>query len=299
MNDRISTREQCGGSLDAHVEEFFTNGYTVVPGVFTEDEVATFLAANERIVQKVRSTPERFVGSRYTARQDGQVDTWGVNNIFMPDLYEPELAKIFGHHGFMEPVHAILGPRLRFWSAHSLWSPHHVDYELNWHKDNHEHEHYDPDGKPRHVQFNVCLSEDNSFHAIPGSHRRPLTDRERAEIETLGTGRMPGEVVVDCRPGDVIYMNYHMVHRGSCRAGVFRRTLHMNVQSQEEPTGGQTSLTWMRDPEYLDGVEPALAALMRNAIAWDDSHPIGRAEARRRMRVRQDVRRHVAGPSGQ
>ncbi|MFB6875328.1 phytanoyl-CoA dioxygenase family protein [Streptomyces sp. NPDC001890] len=282
--------------MDHHVTEFLTEGFTVVRAVFTEEEVADFLIANERIVAKVRTDPTRYVGTRYTARDDDLLDTWGVNNIFQPGLYEPELARAFGNQRFMEPAVRILGPNLRFWSAHTLWSPEHVDYELNWHKDNYEHEHFSPDGTPRHVQFNVCLTEDSSFRAVPGSHRRPLTAMEREQIEAFGTGPLPGEVVVHCRPGDVIYMNYHMVHRGSCAARTHRRTLHMNVQSMEEPTGGQTSWTWVREPGYLDGVEPALAVLMRRAIEWDDRHPISRAEARRRMRVRRDIRHQITGP---
>lgn len=281
--------------LERHHQELLTEGFTIVRGVFDRAEVAVMYEANERIVAKVRADPQRYVGTRYTCREPGAVDTWGVNNIFSPELYEPALAATFGNERFMALSHRVLGDRLRFWSAHTLWSPQRVAYELNWHKDNHEIDHHHPAGHPRHVQFNVCLTEDHSFRALPGSHRRPVTPQEREVIESYGTGPMPGEVVAHCAPGDVVYMNYHMIHRGSCSPGVHRRTLHMNVQSQDEPTGGQTSYGYMRDPEYLARVEPALAALMRSAIEWDDSHPISRAEARRRMRVRGVVRAHTAG----
>ncbi|MFH8566368.1 phytanoyl-CoA dioxygenase family protein [Streptomyces sp. NPDC017988] len=289
-------------TLEAHVERFAVQGYTVVRDVFTPDEVAGMLAASERVVGKVRADPSAFGAPtvpRYTNRVEGAVDTWGVDNMFAPNLYEPELGAVFGHRKFMEFSHAVLGPNLRFWAAHLLWSPEFMPYELNWHKDNHEHEHFEPNGKPRHVQFNVCLTDDKSFRAIPGSHRRPLTEVEREAVYARSTGPLPGEVQVECGPGDVIYMNYHMLHRGSCAPDQFRRTLHMNVQSMEEPTGGQTSYSYMRHPGYLDGIDPALAALMRNSIEWDDSHPIDRAEARRRMRVSHDLRRSTAGPVGE
>jgi hypothetical protein len=194
--------------------------------------------------------------------------------------------------------YAMLGPDLRFWSAHMLWSPQMTAYDLAWHKDNHENDHYDPAGRPRHVQFNVCMAYDYSFRAIPGSHRRPMTDVERESVKTLSTDPLPGEVRVECGPGDVIYMNYHMLHRGACEPDYFRRTLHMNVQSMNEPTGGQTSYSFMREPGYLDGVDPALAGLMRKSIEWDDAHPIDRAEARRRMRISHDLRRSTAGAGG-
>lgn len=187
----------------------------------------------------------------------------------------------------------ILGNHLRFWSAHALWSPEHVDYELNWHKDNFE-EHFDPTGATRHVQFNVCLTPDSSFMAVPGTHRRQLSQGEQKAFDDKLIGPLPGAVTVDCEAGDVIYMNYHTLHRGSCSAGGTRRTLHMNVQSMAEQSGGQVTWGYMREPEFLAQVQPGLRRLMQRAVEWDDSHPIDRVEARRRMRVRHDVRKHIA-----
>ena len=116
----------------------------------------------------------------------------------------------------MEFPRAVLGDDLRFWAAHTLWSPQLVNYELSWHKDNYENGHYDPSGRSRHVQFNFCLTADDSFRAIPGSHRRPMTDQEHTVVEAHATGPLAGEVIVPCQAGDVLYMNYHMIHRGSC-----------------------------------------------------------------------------------
>lgn len=287
-----TTTAQDQNLLDHHLEEFVDQGFTVMRGVFSAGEQERYLTANERIVAKVRADPQRY-GTRFTARSEDLVDTWGVNNIFQPDLYEPELAAIFDHEGFMAFPRFVLGQHLRFWSAHSLWSPQHVDYELNWHKDNYE-THFDPTGATRHVQFNVCLTPDSSFKAVPGTHRRPLTEEEQKAFDDQSTGPLPGAVPVDCGAGDVIYMNYHMLHRGSCSTTAHRRTLHMNVQSMAEQTGGQVTWGYMRDPEYLAAVRPGLRRLMRRAVDWDDSHPVDRAEVRRRMRVRHDVAKHIA-----
>ncbi|MGW7466974.1 phytanoyl-CoA dioxygenase family protein [Streptomyces xantholiticus] len=285
-------------SLEAHLVRFAVQGFTVARGVFTPDEVSGMLAASERVVSKVRADPSSFGAPtvpRYSNRTEGAVDTWGVDNMFAPRLYEPELGAVFGHEKFMAFSHAVLGPDLRFWAAHLLWSPEKTTYQLGWHKDQHENDHYDPTGKSRHVQFNVCLTDDKSFRAVPGSHRRPMTDAEREAVSADSSAALDGEVRVECSAGDVIYMNHHMLHRGSCEPGQVRRTLHMNVQSMDEETGGQTSYSYMREPGYLETVDPALAALMRKAIEWDDNHPIDRAEARRRMRISHDLRRSTAG----
>jgi ectoine hydroxylase-related dioxygenase (phytanoyl-CoA dioxygenase family) len=285
-------------TLEAHVDEFRAQGYTVRRGVFSTDEIARMLEGCERVIAKVRANPSAHV-ARYTSRAEGAIDTWGVDNIFRPELYEPTLGAVFASEKFMEFNHAVLGPNLRFWAAHLLYSPESTAYELAWHKDGYENEHYDPAGRSRHVQFNVCLADDKSFRAIPGSHRRPLTEDELGAAKADSSRPLDGEVQVECEAGDVIYMNFHMLHRGSCVPGHFRRTLHMNVQSMEELTGGQTSYSYMREPGYLDTVDPALAALMRKAIEWDDNHPIDRIEARRRMRVRHDLRRSTSGATAE
>jgi hypothetical protein len=278
--------------LRAHLDEFTDQGFTVIRGVFSASEIERYLAANERVVDKVRNNP-RDHSSRYTSRDEGSIDTWGVNGLFSPGLYEAELAAIFDHDPFMTFPRFVLGNHLRFWSANTLWSPEKVDYELYWHKDNFD-THFDTTGSARHVQFNICLTPDTSFKIVPGTHRRPLDEDEAYQVKNGLTGPLPSAVSVDCNAGDVIYMNYLAIHRGSCKAGVFRRTLHMVIQSMAEQTGGQTSFTYMREPGYLNGLQPGLRELMTNAIKWDDSHPIDRAEARRRLRISHDVRRHNA-----
>lgn len=281
--------------LERHYREMINDGYTVSKTVFSESEVAGMLSAFERLMKKVRTKPESFEGTRYTSREARFEDTWGVSNIFVPELYEPALASIFGHPRFMAPIHRILGSDLRFWSAHGLWSPEKVDYELNWHKDNYETDYYLTSGRPTHVQFNVCLTDDSSFRVIPGSHRRPISDSEREAIESKWTGQMPGEVAVRCEPGDVVYFNHHAIHRGTCSAKETRRTLHMRLQRRDEPTGGGTSLGYMREQRFIEMVEPALASLMRSLIEWDDAHPITKPEAIRRLMIRRGIRTHEAG----
>lgn len=279
---------------DAQVNAFRTNGFVLVRSLFSPAEVAPALAAVEVLRETVRADPANHP-TRYTSRAPDHIDTWGVNHIFAPEHYDDRLARILAHPALLGFVHHVLGPRLRFWTAHALWSPDRVDYELNWHKDNGEHDHYEATGRPTHVQFNVCLAEDAAFRVVPGSHRRPLTEAERDEIDRLGTGELPGEVVVPCAPGDVLFVNHHTVHRGSCAAGGFRRTLQMNLQAADEPVGGHTSWTFMREPDYLEMVHPALREMMRRTIEWDDAHPLSRAEARRRLRSGRELRMHDAG----
>jgi len=272
----------------AQAEAFHRDGFVRIPGLFSPAEVAPALAALEELRATVLARPEKHA-VRYSSRPPGPIDVWGVSNIMTPGLYDDRLAEVLAHPGLLGFVQEVLGPRLRFWTAHALWSPEMVDYELSWHKDNEEHEYYEASGRPTHVQFNVCLTADDAFRVVPGSHRRPLTDAEREEIGRLGSGELPGEVLVPCEAGDVLFFNHHAVHRGSCENGGPRRTLHMNLQAANEPVGGQTSWKFMREPGYLETVHPTLREMMRRTIEWDDAHPISRAEAMRRLRSKRDI----------
>jgi ectoine hydroxylase-related dioxygenase (phytanoyl-CoA dioxygenase family) len=284
--------------LTDHVREFRELGYTVVADAFGEGAVAELTRALTAVRAKVLTAPESFE-TRYTSRDAAQgIDTWGVSHIFAPELYHDAFGAVFENPALMGFAHAVLGAELRFWAAHALWSPERVDYELNWHRDNEEHDHYSPTGSSTHVQFNVCLTDDASFRTVPGSHRRPLIEPEWRQVTTSGHAPLPGEVTVSCRRGDVLFMNHHVLHRGSCPAGRPRWALHMNLQARDEPTGGRTSYRFMRQPGYLDRMRPVVRGLMENSIAWDDAHPMSMTEMRRLMRRRTAIKSHDAGPRG-
>ncbi|GAB2640210.1 phytanoyl-CoA dioxygenase family protein [Nocardia goodfellowii] len=283
--------------MNQYVRAFVDQGFVLVPGMLDESTLGRWRAAVDRTAATVRAAPDAYE-SRYTMRTEEKSDTWGVSHIFDPALYDAVFSEVFDHPALMGFVHEVLGERLRFWSAHALWEPTSVNYELNWHKDNMETERYAPDGRSTHVQFNVCLTADDCFRVVPGSHRRPLTDAERAEVDSNGTGSLPGEVVVRSLPGDVLFMNHHALHRGSGVAGVVRRTLHMNLQAADEPTGGHTSWRFMRHEGYLQRMSPTVRALMENTVAWDDAHPLPIAEVVRRRRASRYIKKHDARAAG-
>lgn len=279
--------------MSDQLDAFIRDGLTILHGVFSDDETAELRSAFTRVVDKVNADPERYE-ARYTLRENGEADTWGVNHIFAPDLYEPALSRILEKPAIMDFAKAILGERLRFWGGHALWAPTKTDYELNWHRDFGDDDVYIEAGGDTHLQFNVCLLPDDCFRAIPGSHLRPLTAEEGHQQRVKGIAALPGEVVARCRPGDVLMMNAHTLHRGSCGVGRPRQTVHLSLQPFDEPTGGHTSWRYMRTEGYLDGLPPTMRELMRNAIAWDDAHPLSLAEARRRLRTSRDIKRHRA-----
>ena len=98
-----------------------------------------------------------------------------------------------------------------------------TDFELYWHRDDsrpdvtpEEEERQlkekSPQGLQVHAQYNIALFEDASLIVVPGSHRRVRTDTERnvAPYEP----NLPDQLVVELRPGDAVFYDCNILHRG-------------------------------------------------------------------------------------
>ncbi|OLE22647.1 MAG: hypothetical protein AUG49_18315 [Catenulispora sp. 13_1_20CM_3_70_7] len=258
--------------MRTHPRRFAEDGYTVVSGLIGQEELADLSRALEETVRRVNRDPEAYL-TRYTVKSDD---------------------RLFENKALMDLVEEVMGGPLRFWAEHALWSPELVDYDLNWHRDFGDDDRHDPEGRSTHVYINICLADDECFHVIPGSNRRPLTEPELVQQRTMGFDPLPGEVVVRCRPGDVLLMNGHAFHRGACPVGVFRRTLHIALQPVDEPVGGHGSWKFMREEGFLDTMAPTVREMMRRAIEWEDANPLPLHESMRRMRISKRHQLHQA-----
>lgn len=281
------------GTMKSYLKDFTSDGFAIIPRVLAEDQLAALRVAFGRVQAKVNDFPDAYE-TRYTINDSFTVDTWGVNHVFSPELYEDAFGDILEQSMIMDFARGALGEQLRFWGGHALWAPRSVRYELNWHRDFGDHDFFRSTGESTHVQFNACLLADACFRVIPGSHRRPLTSTESHEQVTKGASELPGEMVVRCEAGDVLFMNAHALHRGSCDVGIPRQTMHYSLQSFGEPTGGHSSWRFMRAPGYLDRMPPTVRELMRHSIEWDDAHPLSMAESLRRRRASREIRSHHA-----
>ncbi|MFF2154412.1 phytanoyl-CoA dioxygenase family protein [Paenibacillus chitinolyticus] len=259
------------------VKQFYELGYLILPKIISADLIDRLKQALEQTREKVNQTPTEY-NARLITKQGEVSDTWGVNNIFSPQLYDRCYDDIMSEDKILKPIQDLIGKELRFWGAHALWSPQQNDYELYWHRDMVTPEIYEPTGKPNHVQCNIPTFIDNCFHVIPGSHRRPPTEQELTQMKNGESNELPNEVVVTCFPGDVLLMNAWTIHRGVCSFNQIRRTMHFCLQPKNELYGGKASPSWMRDKTYLNSLNDSTRELMRNLINWDDEHPLSHDE---------------------
>ncbi|KAI0863929.1 phytanoyl-dioxygenase family protein [Xylaria cubensis] len=77
------------------------------------------------------------------------------------------------------------------------------------------------------TQWNLSLYPDDSLIVVPGSHVRVRTPQERAASPR--EPNMPGQLVVHLDPGDVVFYDNNILHRGVYSADKERMSLHGTV----------------------------------------------------------------------
>ncbi|KAI0459147.1 phytanoyl-dioxygenase family protein [Xylaria acuta] len=77
------------------------------------------------------------------------------------------------------------------------------------------------------TQWNLPLYPDDSLIVVPGSHVRVRTPQERAASPR--EPNMPGQLVVRLDPGDVVFYDNNILHRGVYSASKERMSLHGSV----------------------------------------------------------------------
>ncbi|CAJ2505149.1 Uu.00g125430.m01.CDS01 [Anthostomella pinea] len=78
-----------------------------------------------------------------------------------------------------------------------------------------------------HTQYNLALYPDSSLIVIPGSHARPRTEAER--VPDPYAPALPGQLVVYLEPGDIVFYDNNILHRGVYDCTKERMSLHGSV----------------------------------------------------------------------
>jgi ectoine hydroxylase-related dioxygenase (phytanoyl-CoA dioxygenase family) len=277
-------------------ETFAREGYLIVKGILSPQEVADLKPAAEALRDRVRR--ERPSGTRYwTGQRDRQalsdaelgLASWGINEITRPDFLVPEMVDVLGQER-VDGVLQELVDQPRAWGLKMLWTPKLVGYDLGWHRDQMKADFYDYiQYKPQpqdHVQFNLALNDDDCFLVVPGSHRRSLTDEEWRSQREEPNARLPGEVVAELGPGDILFMDAHTLHRGRSAVDGDRLTLHYSVQAQWvplRPWGEPEHFDWIASDAFLNKLSPKTRPYyerLRTAERTDDPLCFAREAAR-------------------
>ncbi|GAB1316003.1 hypothetical protein MFIFM68171_06213 [Madurella fahalii] len=249
-----------------HLTSLRRDGYVIIPSILSAQDLSTLRDAASRLTEIARTGawPHiRTVGKQFppwdASLVPAQTGIWGVQHLLHPSLPVPQSDRdAFARAYFAPPLLGVAKELLGLPAGREgdealvmellnmLVRPDGArGFALRWHRDDipssatpdEEAERLgvrrdDDDGGGGdkvflHTQWNLPLFEDDSLIVVPGSHRRVRTAVERAADPY--EDQLPGMVRVKLRPGDVVFYDNNILHRGVYEAGKERMTLHGSV----------------------------------------------------------------------
>lgn len=228
--------------ISPYLSQLDRDGFVVIRSIVGNQQLETLRAASTRAAELARlgQWPHvRTVGKQFppwdssAAKTDG---IWGVQHLMNPDFPGHEL---FTELYFSEEILGIVKQLLQCDDEHLVMELFNMlvrpdkDFELRWHRDDIPSEATPEEemkrlGEPAwHAQYNFALWEDDSLVLVPGSHKRPRTDVERAADPFEKS--LPDQMVVKLEPGDIAFYNNNILHRGVYSSKKERMTLHGSV----------------------------------------------------------------------
>ena len=216
------------------------DGFVVVKSIVGPERLEALRAASRRVEQLARrgEWPHiRTVGKQFPPWQfDADRGIWGVQHLMNPALPGSQLfADLYFSDEVLRIVRELLGcddDALVMELFNMLVRPD-SHFALRWHRDDipaeaSPAEEMDRLARPAfHAQYNFALWQDESLVLVPGSHKRPRTDVERAADPYQDA--LPGQLVVRLEPGDIAFYNNNILHRGVYDCTRDRVTLHGSV----------------------------------------------------------------------
>jgi hypothetical protein len=258
--------------MDIDREQYARDGY-VIRDVLPADDLAALREAADALMARPALASQR---------------KFHYLSILVPALDARALHRAIHLPAVLETVEALLGPDLRLDNAALLAAEPGVVYTQGWHRDvlqvpqdQIDERMFSADWFHNNVQLNLALTEDRCFWAVKGSHRRPNTEAERAtfggsrHMSPVGAAMPDGEVIA-LKPGQAVFYNNNLIHRGFADpVQTRRRTLHLGYHTATRPPtwhfyGLQTeALT----PEYLSSLEPTVRTMLEAHLARRAAFP--------------------------
>ena len=223
------------------LERLNRDGFVVIPSVLTPEQLTSLREACQKSVSlaragkwpHVRTLPKQFPPWPASGPNPAAEGIWGVQGVMHPDMPGHEtFIKTYFSDAVISPTKELLqcGDDDLVMELFNLLIRPDRDFELRWHRDDipataTAEEELERLNKPAFsAQWNLALYDDASLIVVPGSHRRARTDVERNADPY--EKEIPDQLLVKLKPGDVVFYNNNILHRGKYNSSVERMTLH-------------------------------------------------------------------------
>lgn len=292
-------------SATPHLDALQRDGYVVVPNLLGKYMLLAQKAASKYVTDGARQGKWpyiRTVGKQYPPwpkwEKGDHHNIWGVQHLLHPDMsVRDTFAELYFSDEVLDVVKELVGlkddpqadDKLVMELFNLLVSPsENKDFELEWHRDDvrpdvspEDEERLlaekSPGGSQLHAQYNIALFEDASLIVVPGSHKRIRTETERNADPYEPD--MPNQLVVELQPGDAVFYNSNILHRGTYKGVQYgkelgRMTLHGSVGLAGHGTERARQVLqhsvgdWVdrADFAFMEGAKGARAEAMRKRL---------------------------------
>lgn len=222
----------------SYLDSLKRDGFVRIPNVLSKEQIEELRAAAHRSVDLARNGKWPYI--RTLPKQfppwgtDPSEGIWGIQHLMNPELPDHTL---FTASYFNDTVRSVVKELLEddnnenlVMELYNMLIRPDNDFSLRWHRDDvpptaTAEEEVERLSEPAwHAQWNLPLYPDRSLIVVPGSHNRARTDAERNADPYAD--ELPDMKVVDMQPGDVIFYDNNILHRGVYDSSVERMTLH-------------------------------------------------------------------------
>lgn len=297
---KISSKNEVAGldrpSTQSYLEDLQQDGFVLIPSLLPPHLLLAAQATSKYLVSRartggfwphVRTVPKQYPPWPKFESPDQKLNIWGVQHLLHPELHRLRdvYAEIYFANEILSVVRQLLAdPKTMVPVDDSdvvmelfnlLISPaQNHDFELEWHRDDIKPDvtpetearllaEKTPGGRQLHAQYNLALFEDESLIIIPGSHRRVRTEAERS---AGAYDEIPGQMTVKLKPGDVVFYDSNILHRGTYKGiddttQLGRMTLHGSVGLQGFGEERSRQVLQHGVGEWIDKEEAAFSAI--------------------------------------
>lgn len=208
MSEAVSVKAGGAASTisDAMQALFNKQGYVIFKNVIERSTLLAAQAAYQRMLRKV----ERGIYP-YCRIYDDLLRTniAGIEHIFHPDIYEPDLFAAVVESRLVERAKVLLGAQTPVMLLNRIHCTTRYSHTGIWHRD------AEPGTEP-HLQVALFLYDEDRFMVLPNSHKRELTGEERALVSRSLKARLPEQAAIGGQAGDLMFFKSAILHRGSC-----------------------------------------------------------------------------------
>ena len=275
---------------NALLDQLNKDGFVRIPGVLKGEQLERLREAAQSAAKlgregkwsDVRTLPKQFPPWNIADSAEKDQGIWGVQSVMHPDMpLHDEFVKMYFSDLILKPTKELLqcSDEDLVMELFNLLIRPERDFELRWHRDDipatatPEQEMERLSQRAFSAQWNLALYDDASLVVIPGSHARARTETERAADPYEKV--LPDQLVVKMEPGDVVFYNNNILHRGVYDSSRERMTLngscgHVDGAKLRARNVLQHGLRkWiakMQFEEALEGSEREQAELMRKNL---------------------------------